>query len=156
MGQMLIFMKIFILILFTLLTTNLFAQDEKATIKEKEVAKEEPAFETFEMKEGDTTYLMKKYFMCFLKAGPKRDQTEEEQAKIQEGHMANINKLAEDKKICIAGPFGDDGDIRGILIFNVPTMEEAEKLAAQDPAVQAGRLIMEFHPWWAAVGSKLF
>lgn len=112
-------------------------------------------FETFEMTEGDTTYLMKKYFMAFLKAGPTRDQSEEHAKVIQAGHMAHINILAEEKKITIAGPFGDDGEVRGILVFNVPTQEEVEALVAQDPAVKAGRLILEVHPWWAAKGSKL-
>jgi len=112
-------------------------------------------YETFEMAEGDTTYTMKKYFIAFLKTGPNRAHTEEESAAIQAGHMAHINQMAAGKKINIAGPFGDDGDIRGILIFNVPTLEEVEKLVAQDPAVIAGRLILEVHPWWAAKGSKL-
>jgi len=112
-------------------------------------------FETFEMQEGDTTYVMKKYFMAFLKTGPNRDHTEEEAIEIQKGHMDHLNWLAEEKKISIAGPFADDGDIRGIVIFNVPTQEKVEELVALDPAVKAGRLILEVHPWWAAKGSKL-
>jgi len=117
---------------------------------------EQAAFETFEYTEGDTTFLMKKYFMCFLKSGPVRSQNEAEAQALQAKHLAHINKLAEEKKVCIAGPFGDDGEIRGILIFNTPTLEEAERLANSDPSVKAGRLVVEIHPWWAAVGSTLF
>ncbi len=112
-------------------------------------------FETFEMPDGDTIYTMKKYFIAFLKEGSTRDQSEEEAQKIQMGHLDHINKMADDNKICMAGPFGDDGEIKGILIFNVPTMEEVQRLVAQDPAVIAGRLELEVHPWWAAKGSQL-
>lgn len=112
-------------------------------------------FEEFESKEGDTTYIMKKYFVAFLKAGPNTDQSLYEANKIQMEHMNHLNELAEAGKIIISGPMGDEGELRGIVIFNVPTQEEAEKLAAEDPAVKAGRLIMEIHPWWAAKGSKL-
>ncbi len=112
-------------------------------------------FETFEMTEGDTTYVMKKYFMAFLKRGPITDQTPEEAAQIQEGHLAHMNQMAEEGKIDIAGPFGDEGELRGIIIFNVPSQDEVETLVAKDPAVIAGRLILEIHPWWAAKGSKL-
>ncbi|MEM8907526.1 MAG: YciI family protein [Bacteroidota bacterium] len=113
-------------------------------------------FETFEHRDGDTTYLMKKYFMCFLKTGPKRDHGEAEAAALQEQHLAHLSQLATDKKICSAGPFGDDGDIRGIVIYSVPTLEDALALANADPAVKAGRLAVEVHPWWAAVGTTLF
>jgi len=113
-------------------------------------------FETFLHQDGDTTYLMKKYYICFLKAGPNRSQDEAEAAEIQARHLAHISAMADAGKICMAGPFDDDSDIRGILVFSVSNMEEAQQLAAEDPAVQAGRLVMEFHPWWAAVGSELF
>ncbi len=33
--------------------------------------------------------------------------------------------------------------------MRVPTKEGAEELAAMNPAVKAGRLVMEIHPWWA-------
>ncbi len=112
-------------------------------------------FETFTIQEGDTTYQMKKYFLVYLKQGPNRDQSTEEAAKIQEGHMNHMNQLAEDGHLCIAGPMGDDGETRGIMILSVPTLEQVQEMVDKDPAVIAGRLIMEIHPWWGAVGSKL-
>lgn len=111
--------------------------------------------ETFEMQQGDTTYVMQKYFVVFLKAGPTRSQTEEEAKEIQEKHLAHLQKLAEMGKTSITGPFGDDGEIRGIVVYNTATAEEARNLAEQDPAVKAGRLVVEVHPWWAAKGSTL-
>jgi uncharacterized protein YciI len=109
----------------------------------------------FQTKGGDTTYTMREYFMCFLKTGPNRSHDSVEAVEIQKGHMANITALAKAGKISMAGPFGDNGEIRGILVFNTATKEEAEKLAAEDPAVKAGRLVVEIHPWWAAKGSVL-
>ena len=77
-----------------------------------------------------------------LKAGPNRSQDSTTAAKIQEGHMANIRKLGESGKLVVAGPFGDDGNWRGIFIFDTPTIEEAEQLVKTDPAIQSGRLIV--------------
>jgi len=71
---------------------------------------------------------------------------------IQKGHMANMNRLAEMKKLIAAGPFGDDGRLRGIFVFRVGSLEEAKALTAGDPAVQAGRLAMEIHPWMVPEG----
>ena len=113
-------------------------------------------FQTFSHQSGDTTYLMKQYFMCFLKVGPRRDQDETTAAKIQEGHLAHLAELGRQRKICLAGPFADDSGIQGVVIYSTPTYEEAVKLASQDPAVLAGRLVVEIHPFWAAVGAQLF
>ena len=113
-------------------------------------------FQTFLHQTGDTTYLMKQYFMCFLKEGPKRDQGPDEAAEIQERHLAHLSALAANRKICLAGPFADDSGIQGVVIFSTPTYEEAATLANDDPAVKAGRLVVEIHPFWAAVGAQLF
>ncbi len=119
------------------------------------VQKDAEGFETFIIEEEDTTYLMKKYFLVLLKSGENRNQNAEEAAEIQKKHLDHINWMAEQGYVDLAGPFGDDGEIRGILVMRVPSKERAEELAAMDPAVKAGRLIMEIHPWWAAVGSSL-
>ncbi|MEZ4983797.1 MAG: YciI family protein [Saprospiraceae bacterium] len=113
-------------------------------------------FQTFSYEEGDTTYLMKLYYMCFLKEGPKRDQPAEEAATLQTAHLAHLEALAQDRKICMVGPFDDDSAIKGIVVFSTRTYEEAVTLANADPAVRAGRLVVEVHPWWAAVGASLF
>lgn len=127
-----------------------------AIAQTEEMAIDTAGFKTFSYQDGDQTYLMKQYFMCFLKSGPTRSQSQEEAVLIQEKHLAYISSLAADRKICASGPFGDDGEIRGILIFSTTTIEEAQALANADPAVQAGRLVVEIHPWWGAVGTRLF
>lgn len=111
--------------------------------------------ETFEMQWRDSTIVMQKYFVVFLKAGPTRSQNEEEAAEIQKQHLAHLSGLYDAGHTSITGPFAGDGEIRGIVVFNTPTLEQAKELAEQDPAVKAGRLVVEVHPWWAAKGSKL-
>ena len=70
-------------------------------------------------------------------------------------HLAHLGKMYEMGYADISGPFGDDGEIRGITIYNTPTIEIADSLANADPSVKAGRLVIEMHPWWAAKGFLL-
>jgi uncharacterized protein YciI len=91
---------------------------------------------------------MKTYVMAFLKAGPNRNRPPQEAQKLQAAHRANINRLAKEGKLVLAGPFADDGALRGIYIFDVATVAEAEALTKTDPAIQAGQLEMELHPWY--------
>lgn len=95
-------------------------------------------------------YGMRMYVMALLKAGPNRDRPSEEAQKLQAAHMANINRLAAEGKLVLAGPFGDNGVLRGIYIFDVATVAEAEALTKTDPAIQAGQLVMELHPWYGS------
>lgn len=93
---------------------------------------------------------IKQYWFVMLVKGSNRTHDSAAAAKIQEGHMANINKLYYDGKIKVAGPFGDDGNWRGIFIFDAATQQEVEDLLKTDPAVSSGRLGYEIHPWWTA------
>ena len=92
---------------------------------------------------------MAKVYLVLLKKGPSwtAEKTEATKA-IQAGHMANIERLWKEKKLIVAGPGGDDGDMRGVFVFDTDSLEEAKALAASDPAVKAGRLAPEFHSWW--------
>lgn len=114
------------------------------------------AQEEFEMTEGDTTYIMKKYYLVLLKANPDKEVLDSlEVAEIQAAHLENINRLADIGKIVMAGPMGDDGNLRGIFVMNCINLEEAETLCKTDPAIMKKRLLFEVHPWWAAKGSVL-
>lgn len=99
---------------------------------------------------GADDYGMKRYVMAFLKSGPNRPEDPEEAQALQRAHMDNIRRMAEEGRLVLAGPFMDDGEIRGIYVFDVDSMEEAEALTATDPAVQAGSLVMELHPWYGS------
>lgn len=114
-------------------------------------------FQIFDYVDEETrdTILMQQYFMAFLKKGPNRSSTKNEADSLQKLHLAHLSKMYALGYADISGPFGDDGDIRGITIYNVPNMEIADSLANADPMVKAGRLKIEIHPWWAAKGFPL-
>ncbi len=99
---------------------------------------------------GADEYGMRSYVIAFLRAGPKRPKDAKEAARIQGAHLANIQRLANEGKLALAGPFLDDGPLRGLFVFNVASLEEAERIAAGDPAVQAGLLTLELHPWYGS------
>lgn len=101
---------------------------------------------------GADNYGMRQYVLAFLKQGPNRSQDSTEAAILQRAHLDNIGRLAEEGKLALAGPFLDDGELRGIYIFNVKTIDEAKQLTETDPAIQQGRLIMELHPWYGSAG----
>ncbi len=91
---------------------------------------------------------IKKYWFVMLMRGPERNQDSVTAAKLQAGHMANMEKMYYDGKLKVAGPFGDDGPWRGIFIFDCETKEEVIQLLKGDPAITAGRLAYEIRPWY--------
>lgn len=95
---------------------------------------------------------MKNYVFCILKTGPKDGAiTGKEREEIFAGHMANIQAMADKGTLAIAGPFGkNDKGYRGLYIFNVSTLEEAQKLVQSDPAVKAQVFIAELTPWYGS------
>jgi uncharacterized protein YciI len=95
---------------------------------------------------------MKMYVLCILKTGPKdADIQGDARKEIFAGHFTNIGRLAEEGKLAVAGPFGkNDKSYRGLYIFNVATIEEAEKLVVLDPAVKAGVFVPELTLWYGS------
>jgi uncharacterized protein YciI len=135
--------KLNIVLLLLLITAPAIAQTK--------AEKSKPAYDALLAKKlGADDYGMRKYVIAFLKNGPNRSQDSVTAAQLQAAHLANIGRMAEAGQLAVAGPFMDDGDIRGIYIFNVETPEEAKKLTETDPAIKAGRLIMELHPWYGS------
>jgi uncharacterized protein YciI len=88
---------------------------------------------------------MKTYILVILKTGPVNVPEGKERDAIFKGHFANIRRLADEGKLAVAGPFEDKNDWRGMFIFNVETIEDAQKLAATDPVVKSGLMVPEYH-----------
>jgi len=101
-------------------------------------------------KYGADDYGMKKYVVAFLKRGPNRELDSKKAAQLQKAHLENIVKMAEEGKLVLAGPFFGSGEIRGIYIFNVESIEKAKILTNTDPAIQAGSLEMELKEWYGS------
>ena len=134
-------MKLSIFILAFLLFSTIGFSQETETKYDETLAKSLHADE----------YGMKKYVFCLLKSGTNTTASKEETQKLFEGHMANINKLAKEGKLVVAGPFiKNDRNYRGIYIFNVETIDEAKSLVATDPAIKANLLEAELTPWYSS------
>lgn len=103
---------------------------------------------------GADEYGMASYVIAFLKKGPNQDITPEEAMRLQIAHLDNIQRLADEGKLAVAGPFMNSGDLMGIYIFNVATLEEARALTATDPAIERGSLVMELHSWYGSAAMK--
>ena len=88
------------------------------------------------------------YFMAFLWRGPAWTAAESpELDRLQDAHLAYIEEMRDSGKLILAGPFTDNGDLRGLFLFDVNTLEEARVLCDQDPMVRVGRLRYQIHPW---------
>lgn len=68
---------------------------------------------------------MKRYVFMILGSGGIKSKDSTKTAKFQEMHMAHLNKLEKDGKLIVAGPFEGGGEHRGLLIFDVETVDDA-------------------------------
>lgn len=129
----------------------------KKTVKQIKEELTTKGFQVFDYVDEKTkdTIIMQQYFVVLLKSGPIRGQNEEEVAELQKEHLAHLDKMYELGYADLSGPMGDDGALRGLTIYNVPTLKMADSLANADPMVKAGRLDAEIHPWWAGKGFPL-
>ena len=100
---------------------------------------------------------MRKFVLCILKTGPKDAEIKgKERDEVFAGHFANIGRLADEGKLAVAGPFGkNDKTWRGLYIFAVETVEEAEKLVVLDPAVKAGVFVYDLTPWYGSAAMMI-
>jgi uncharacterized protein YciI len=86
------------------------------------------------------------------------DYPPEKLEEIQKAHLAHVGEMAASGKLVIAGPFDDQSDVRlrGLELFRTGSIEEARKLAAEDPAVKAGRLEVVSATWYFQKGALAF
>ena len=72
--------------------------------------------------------------------------------KLQQTHLDNIARLGRAGSLPLAGPFLDDGELRGVFVFKAASLDAARELAATDPMVQSKHLALELVPWMVADG----
>lgn len=140
--------KIFYTLFIALLIWGCTTSTQKVNVNKD--AKKNSFDSTLAAKLGADEYGMKQYVMAFLKKGPNQDHDSATAVELQRAHMDNIIRMANEEYLILAGPFMDSGELRGIYIFNVRTVEEAKALTETDPAIEAGRLTMELHPWYGS------
>jgi uncharacterized protein YciI len=67
-------------------------------------------------------------------------------------HAAWIMRMLGEGRLTAAGYIEDDSKLAGICIFKTGSVEEAEKLVAENPSVKSGKFRIEFHKWFSAEG----
>jgi uncharacterized protein YciI len=110
-----------------------------------QVADAKPADSALATKLGADERGMRNYVMVILKSGPDRVADGPERVEMFKGHFANIERLAADGKLALAGPFTDKTDWRGMFILAVETVDEARLLVATDPVIVKGEMVAEYH-----------
>lgn len=132
------YMKNLLLLLFIFftLTIALYSQDYDSTLAKSLNADD---------------YGMKKYVLVILKTGNASITDKTVLDSLFTGHMNTIKRLSEEGILVTAGPLKkNENNYRGIFIFNVETMEEAELLVAEDPTVNAGIFDVEMYSWYGS------
>ncbi len=98
---------------------------------------------------------MRGYVLVVLKTGPNRMPDGPERDAMFRGHFANINRLAEEGKLVLAGPFDGVDGWRGLFVFAVKDIDEARQLAATDPVLATGEMVAEYHRYYGSAALML-
>lgn len=106
---------------------------------------------------GADDYGMKKYIFCILKTGENKSTDKNHRDSCFAGHMSNIGRLVEDKKLIIAGPFfKNDDDFRGLFILNSNSTKEAEEILQTDPAIKEKYLYPILYEWYGSAALPMY
>ena len=101
-------------------------------------------------------YGMKSYTLVMLKKGTSNITDKKILDSIFRGHMANIQKLASENKLALAGPIDEnDKNYEGIFVFNTASIDEAKQWLNTDPAIQSKHLDAELYSWYCTAALQL-
>ena len=105
---------------------------------------------------GADEYGMRSYVLVILRTGPNRVADPEARKAMFAGHMANMDRLAKEGKLVLAGPFGEnDAQWRGLFLFAVEGVDEARRLTATDPVIIEGEMVADYYPWYGSAATML-
>lgn len=93
---------------------------------------------------------MRKYVLVVLKTGPTRVPDGEARKAMFAGHFANMQRLADEGKLAVAGPFDGVDGWRGLFVLAVSDIEEAKAIVATDPVITSGEMVAEYHGWYGS------
>lgn len=89
------------------------------------------------------------YTLVFLKTGPADAEVQgDERKQAFQGHFENMGRMANERQLVVAGPFGKnrhDATLRGLFVMNSGEREKAAAWAATDPTTVRGVLVQELH-----------
>jgi uncharacterized protein YciI len=98
---------------------------------------------------------MRSYVMVILKTGPNKVPKGPARDAMFKGHFANITRLANEKKLALAGPFEGTDGWRGVFVFATPDIEKAKEYVATDPVIVQGEMIAEYHKFYGSAGMMM-
>ena len=89
------------------------------------------------------------YTLVYLRTGPKNGQLPAaENREAMDGHFSNMARLAQEKKLVVAGPFGEnnhDKTLEGLFVINSADRAQATEWAGTDPGTRAGLFVQDQH-----------
>lgn len=98
---------------------------------------------------------MRPYVLVILKTGPHKVTDKEARATMFKGHFANMERLAGEKKLILAGPLDGVEGRRGIFVFDTPDIEQAKTYVATDPVIVNGEMVAEYHKFYGSAGMMM-
>jgi uncharacterized protein YciI len=93
---------------------------------------------------------MRGFVLVILKTGQKKMAEGPARTKMFEGHFANIQRLAGEKKLVLAGPLDGVDGLRGIFVFATPDIDQAKSYVATDPVIVNGEMVAEYHKFYGS------
>ncbi len=100
--------------------------------------------------------VMTHYVLGLLRRAPEAPAISDAEAeRIQEAHLGHLRRLRETGELIASGPFEENGDLRGVLIFSTSSVERARDLSRPDPAITNGRLVLDLYTWFAPAGLRV-
>lgn len=95
---------------------------------------------------------MRGYVFVILKTGPNKVPEGPARTRMFQGHFANIQRLATEKKLILAGPLDGVDGRRGIFVFATPDIDQAKSYVATDPVIVNGEMVAEYHKFYGSAG----
>lgn len=104
---------------------------------------------------GADDYGMKPYVLVILKTGPRRMPDGPAREAMFKGHFANMQRLSAEGKLALAGPLDGVDGWRGLFVFAVAEIAEAQALTATDPVIIEGEMVAEYHKYYGSAALLL-
>jgi len=98
---------------------------------------------------------MRQYVLVILKSGSTKVAAGPERDEMFKGHFANMNRLAAEGLLAIAGPLDGVDGWRGLFILAVDNVDAAQKIVATDPVIVKGEMIAEYHKHYGSAALML-
>lgn len=98
---------------------------------------------------------MRPYVLVILKSSDTPVPAGEARDAMFRGHFANMERLAGEGKLVLAGPLDGVDGWRGLFVLAVDDLDEARALVATDPVVAQGEMVPELHRYYGSAALML-